>query len=330
MASDFQSSLPWHSLKHSPIIQGGSGPLDCLNTQYVLDDGALIQISSRYKPSKVSLTPCSSSRRSQNRAPSSSQKSAASLGEWQLLVARTVCEKTSWFEGRWSGQDLVDLISQGGFDCLAALEESTLAAFQKNDLSLGVSAKDRLQDGSWQSVVLIMGGSGGYETANSLRVKLKSTDVHEALVIATYMSMELSRDNLALRKLVQTKQAKLEHSRKLAGITQPVPPRLGASLTNPGRVKRQRQDDEGFEDDGSDEKQEADEVSHNQEQGIVRPEESGQELQVGDWREEEEEEEEMVSSPNLNRSEPCPPLTKEATPFVSSQRSLAKKRSDGF
>lgn len=52
--------------------------------------------------------------------------------------------------------------------------------------------------------------------------------------------------------MLENYQAKLDHSRRLAGVAPAPPSQVSTSLVNPGRVRRKHEDDEGFEEDDDD------------------------------------------------------------------------------
>ncbi|CAO1630941.1 unnamed protein product [Parajaminaea phylloscopi] len=231
-------------MAQSPVLQVGSGPLHRLDTQYILDDGASIQVSSRYKPAEAPPTPSSSSRsRSRSRGPSSSQSSVAPLGTWQLVVSRTTEDISAWFTSTWQGEELRANMAKAGLRTLSSLEQMCLQAFRMNNLAVGVLPGDCMSDGSWSRIILIIGEDSGPK----LRLTLQGLQGGAALKLATFIAADLCQHQQSLLEALDAKQHQLENSRKLAGITQTTAPHLNASLINPGRMKRKHDDDEGFE-----------------------------------------------------------------------------------
>lgn len=82
-----------------------------------------------------------------------------------------------------------------------------------------------------------------------------------ALSLATHLCADLIRTNTILHSSLTRTQSKLTHARVLAGIDSGAGGvgsgggassySQGHSLVNPGRIKRKRDDDEGFEGDSS-------------------------------------------------------------------------------
>lgn len=92
-----------------------------------------------------------------------------------------------------------------------------------------------------------------------------------ALLLVSYLCADLMRSNTLLESSLTLKQSKLQHARRLAGIAPgsggpremayaaslglgPGGGSQSVSLVNPGRIKRKRVDDEGFEEDSEEEK----------------------------------------------------------------------------
>lgn len=98
---------PSEGFAQSPVLQGGAGPLNGLNAQFVLDDGSLYMISSRHRPASSATT--SEPTRSQGARATSSQPVA--LGTWQIIASRTIDGRVSWYIGEWHGEDLKALVS---------------------------------------------------------------------------------------------------------------------------------------------------------------------------------------------------------------------------
>lgn len=117
-------------------------------------------------------------------------------------------------------------------------------------------------------------------------------------------SPQLCRQSEGRRTLIESMMAKLEQSRKLAGVAPPTQTfKVESSLINPGRVKRQRTDDEGFE--GDDDEEEEEEAAKQEQQQQQQPASGANGTQgrgngeaakkAIDGDETEEEEEEMLS-----------------------------------
>lgn len=150
---------------------------------------------------------------------------------------------TAWFEGKWEGAALRDLLLKHDWATWSAFEEKVLMSWRNSEISFGASKQQTPETCSVLYVMI------GVDPDSWIRLKLPSIAPQDALFLSTSLCMELSRTCDLLRSHLDTKQAQLDHSRSLAGVAPPPPSQVSSSLVNPGRVKRKHVDDGGFEED---------------------------------------------------------------------------------
>lgn len=111
-ATQLTQLAPLEPIAASPLLQGGSGRLNGLNT-YIVDEGGSTLIASRYKPGVGPPTPSKRferGRSSASRTPAMSPP-VSPLGAWQVIVGRAADGLIGWYVGEWEGPGLKKVVS---------------------------------------------------------------------------------------------------------------------------------------------------------------------------------------------------------------------------
>lgn len=154
---------PSDRLSDTALLAEGPGILSKLYTHCLLDDGASLQVSSRYQPRaetdgigelRVLSSAASPSRKSTNQRSKAASSVPEELGTWQIVAGRAGKDGLAWYEASLDGGELRRLCNKSDCKSFNELESRIVQAFSNSDLSVGVLPKYQDSDGSWSRVIV--------------------------------------------------------------------------------------------------------------------------------------------------------------------------------